>query len=94
VIGISDIGPCRVHKQHFPIIGKDGTNLGNLWENDIPEAYLSLCPQQMPNFFLFLGPNGGPGNGSNAPFLENACSYMVKAIKKIQREHIKSMVPK
>ena len=48
----------------------------------------------MPNYFCFLGPNGGPGLGSAMPFLENEGKYMIKAIQKIQREFIKSMVPK
>lgn len=60
----------------------------------MPEAYISMAPRQMPNYFLFLGPNGGPGLGSAVPFLENEAKYMIKAIQKIQREWIKSMVAK
>ncbi|KKA24407.1 Cyclohexanone monooxygenase [Rasamsonia emersonii CBS 393.64] len=82
-----------VHKQHFPVIGKNGINLQDLWD-DFPQAYLSLAPAHMPNYFCFLGPNGGAAQGSNVPFLESAVRYVIKAIEKIQREFIKSMVPK
>lgn len=84
---------CRVHKQHFPVSGKNGINLQDLWD-DFPEAYLSLAPAPMPNFFRFLGPNGGAAQGSNVPFLESVVCYVCKTIKKIQREFIRSMVVK
>ncbi|CZR53553.1 related to flavin-binding monooxygenase [Phialocephala subalpina] len=82
------------YKQHFPLIGKDGVNLQDLWNEDITEAYLAMAAQKMPNYFTFLGPNGGPGIGSTALFLEYQGWYMVKCIQKIQREWIKSMVVK
>lgn len=82
-----------VYKVHFPVIGKDGASLQDQWA-DIPEAYLSMAPEKMPNYFIFLGPNGGPGLGSAVPFLENEAKYMIKCIQKLQREWYKSMVPK
>lgn len=88
-----DTNDSSVHKQHFPVIGKNGINLQDLWD-DFPQAYLSLAPAHMPNYFCFLGPNGGAAQGSNVPFLESAVRYVIKAIEEIQREFIKSMVPK
>ncbi|KAH7350443.1 hypothetical protein BKA66DRAFT_563373 [Pyrenochaeta sp. MPI-SDFR-AT-0127] len=82
------------YKQHFPIIGRNGINLQDQWEEDIPESYVGLAPENMPNFYIFLGPNGGPGVGSTVPFLENGARYMIMCIQKMQREWIKSMVPK
>jgi hypothetical protein len=46
----------------------------------------------MPNFFLYLGPNGGPGAGSTVHFLEIVAEYMIKCILKLQTQYIKSMV--
>ncbi|KAL4862560.1 hypothetical protein BDV12DRAFT_42067 [Aspergillus spectabilis] len=80
--------------QPFPLYGQGGTNLQALWDNDVPEAYMSLAPQKMPNYFCFLGPNGGPGLGSTVPFLEAQGKYMIQCIKKLQREWLKSMVIK
>ncbi|KAJ3519792.1 hypothetical protein NM208_g13982 [Fusarium decemcellulare] len=82
-----------VYKQAFPVIGKNETNLQDVFA-EIPEAYLSLAPRDMPNYYCFLGPNGGPGLGSAVPFLENEARYMIKVIQKIQGEWIKSMLPK
>lgn len=82
----------RVYKQHFPVHGLYGANLQDLW-NEMPEAYLSMAPRLMPNYYVFLGPNGGPGLGSTVPFLELQARYMIQIIQKIQREYIKSMVP-
>ncbi|KAK5044673.1 hypothetical protein LTR84_010565 [Exophiala bonariae] len=45
----------------------------------------------MPNFFLYLGPNGGPPSGSFIATLEYIAEYMIKCISKMQREHILSM---
>lgn len=82
-----------MYKQHFPVHGKHGANLQDLW-NVIPEAYLSVAPRLMPNYYVFLGPNGGPGLGSTVPFLELQAKYMMEIIQKVQREYIKSMTPK
>lgn len=82
------------YRQHFPVIGKNGVNLQHQWDNDIPESYVGLAPENMPNFFVFLGPNGGPGVGSTVPFLENGAKYMIKCIQKLQREWYKSMTAK
>lgn len=82
----------RVYKQHFPVHGLHSANLQDLW-NKMPEAYLSMVPRLMPNYYVFLGPNGGPGLGSTIPFLELQARYMIQIIQKIQREYIKSMLP-
>lgn len=76
-----------------PICGANGVSLDDLWKGE-PGAYMSICPPQMPNLFLFVGPNGAPGAGSTIHMSECACEYMVKCIKKLQRENLKWMVPK
>ncbi|KAH6988256.1 cyclohexanone monooxygenase [Ilyonectria sp. MPI-CAGE-AT-0026] len=82
-----------LYRQHFPVYGKDGVNLQDLFNNG-PQAYLSICPAKMPNYFIFLGPNGGPGIGSAIGFMESQVKFTIKAIRKIQREWLKSMVIK
>lgn len=44
-----------------------------------------------PNFFSILGPNSLIGTGSLTMMLENEADYIVKCIRKIQRENIRSM---
>ncbi|TPX11474.1 uncharacterized protein E0L32_007893 [Thyridium curvatum] len=82
------------YKQHFPVIGKNGINLQDQWENNIPESYVGIVPENMPNFFVMLGPNGGPGVGSTVPFLESVAKYAIMCIQKLQREWYKSMTVK
>jgi hypothetical protein len=55
---------------------------------------MSICPPQMPNLFLFVGPNGAPGAGSTIHMSECACDYMVQCIQKIQRQNLRWMMPK
>jgi len=73
-----------------PYIGRGGVTLEDVWTPH-PEAYFSLGVPRMPNLFIFLGPNGGPGAGSFIAMLENVADYVIKCIQKMQREHISSM---
>ncbi|KAK6073648.1 flavin-binding monooxygenase [Seiridium cupressi] len=75
-----------------PIYGQEGISLDEVWTPE-PEAYLSIMPCKMPNFFLYLGPNGAPLSTMIA-MIEFQCDYMIKCIQKLQREYLKSMVPK
>lgn len=79
--------------ERYPTYGLDGVSLSDVWDPE-PEAYLSICPSKMPNYFVFLGPNGGPGTGSTLVFIEAVAEYVCKAVKKLQREGLKSMVAK
>ncbi|RFU28410.1 hypothetical protein B7463_g7911, partial [Scytalidium lignicola] len=56
-------------KPRFPTYGLGGVTLGEVWD-PVPESYLSMCPPKMPNYFMYLGPNGGPGTGSTIILLE------------------------
>ncbi|XXH00789.1 hypothetical protein Hte_007140 [Hypoxylon texense] len=76
-----------------PIYGEDGVSLDELWDEE-PGAYMSIFPPKMPNMFLFVGPNGAPGAGSTIQMSECTCEYMIKCIRKIQRENLRSMQPK
>lgn len=75
-----------------PIYGQGGISLNEVWTPE-PEAYLSLIPVKMPNFFMYLGPNGAPFS-TMIVMIEFQCDYMVKCIQKLQRECLRSMVPK
>ena len=76
-----------------PIYGRNGVSLDDLWEDE-PGAYMSICPPQMPNLFLFVGPNGAPGAGSTIHMSECVCDYMVKCVQKMQKENIRTMMAK
>lgn len=43
------------YRPRFPVIGKNGVDLAEKW-NDTPESYLGLGCPDMPNFVIFIGP--------------------------------------
>jgi len=48
----------------------------------------------MPNLFLMFGPNSSPFAGSIVHTFEACAHYIIKCVKKIQQEYLKSMVCK
>ncbi|KAF5556057.1 FAD NAD(P)-binding domain-containing protein [Fusarium napiforme] len=83
-----------VSRQQGPkITGQGGRDLYDIW-NPFPKAYMSMCPPQMPNMFIYFGPNGGPMTGSTMLMLEWVCDYAAASILKLQREYYRSMVIK
>jgi len=76
----------------YPVVGTNGT----LRERFTPhaESYLSIAVDGFPNFFFILGPNSGIGAGSLTILLEGEGDYIIKCIRKLQKEDYVSMVPK
>ncbi|RMZ72463.1 sterigmatocystin biosynthesis monooxygenase stcW [Pyrenophora seminiperda CCB06] len=77
----------------FEIKGLNGRTIQEHWK-DRATAYLSLASEQFPNQFIIAGPNCGIADGSFTTMVESMTDYTVKAIRKIQKENIKSMVVK
>ncbi|EWZ87428.1 hypothetical protein BFJ70_g2876 [Fusarium oxysporum] len=69
----------------FRIIGRNGTTLAEKWKPHF-ESYISLAVDEFPNFFLIAGPNCGLGSGSLLSVFEAQGDYIVKAIRKLQKE--------
>ncbi|EME87794.1 uncharacterized protein MYCFIDRAFT_62548 [Pseudocercospora fijiensis CIRAD86] len=74
----------------FEIRGLHGKKLKDHWCSRATN-YLSLATDSFPNHFLMLGPNGAIGEGSLTMMIESTGDYIIKAIRKIQKENIKSM---
>jgi len=74
----------------FRTEGLNGTTLQEQWK-DRPTNYLTVATDNFPNHFMMLGPNGGVGEGSLTLMMETTGDYIVKALRKIQKENIKSM---
>ncbi|KAF1941667.1 FAD/NAD(P)-binding domain-containing protein [Clathrospora elynae] len=81
------------YRPRFPVIGKNGVDLYEKWK-DAPEGYLGLACPDMPNWMIFVGPTWPVENGSVTGPLLCVAQYAVKIIKKMQRDHIKSWVPR
>lgn len=77
----------------FPVTGLKNTTLQQHWQNRAT-TYLSLATDAMPNHFIMLGPNAAIGTGSLTMMIENVGDYVIKCVRKIQKEDIKSMTVK
>lgn len=74
----------------FSIQGNNGLNMGTRF-TPFPKTYISICMDGYPNFFSILGPNSLIGTGSLTMIIEAECDFVVKCIRKLQRENIRSM---
>lgn len=78
------------HAPPFPVTGSRSTDMASKFV-PYPKSYMSLAMTDFPNFFTVLGPNSLIGTGSLTMMIESQCDYIVKCVRKIQRENIRSM---
>lgn len=74
----------------FPVVGLGGRSLADRFTPH-PEAYMSLAVDGFPNLFLVLGPNSAVGSGSLTMILEAQGDYIVKCVRKLQRDDYAAM---
>lgn len=60
---IAATGFDTTFRPRFPIIGRGGLNLQDLWSSD-PTSYMGIGVSGFPNYLTFLGPNTPISNGS------------------------------
>ncbi|KAH7392708.1 hypothetical protein BKA66DRAFT_412029 [Pyrenochaeta sp. MPI-SDFR-AT-0127] len=77
----------------FPLTGASGLSLAEKWE-DRAVTYLSHSVAGFPNLFSMLGPNSAIGSGSLTKMIETVGDYIIKAVRKIQKDNIAAMVVK
>ncbi|GAM84391.1 hypothetical protein ANO11243_023850 [Dothideomycetidae sp. 11243] len=77
----------------FPVTGLSSLPLSKHWSTRA-STYLSLATDSFPNMFIMLGPNAAIGSGSLTLMIESTGDYIVKCIRKLQKENIKSMAVK
>ncbi|KAM5361410.1 hypothetical protein ACJZ2D_013100 [Fusarium nematophilum] len=70
--------------------GKDGIRLADQWRES-PEAYFGICAPNIPNYFIFNGPNCPVGHGSLLAVMEWTADWILKWCRKIASEDIKSV---
>ncbi|SCO55607.1 related to monooxigenase [Fusarium fujikuroi] len=76
-------------RPRFPIIGRNGTNLQDVWQEH-PESYLGLGVAGFPNYLIFLGPNTPISNGSLMGSVEATADYFIRLLHKMIRQRVKS----
>ncbi|KAF2104348.1 putative monooxygenase [Rhizodiscina lignyota] len=74
----------------FQVTGVNGVTLQQRFD-PYPEAYMSVAVDGFPNWWLMMGPNSGVGSGSLTKIIESVGDYIVKCIRKLQKENIRSM---
>lgn len=60
---IAATGFDSTFRPRFPIIGRGGVNLQDLWHSE-PASYMGIGVSGFPNYLMFLGPNTPISNGS------------------------------
>ncbi|KAK6380930.1 hypothetical protein LTS17_005131 [Exophiala oligosperma] len=74
----------------FPIVGRDGVSVADAWSHHA-SAYMSHSVPGFPNYFFIGGPNSATGGGSLLIIFESIIGYVVKAVQKLSREHLRSI---
>lgn len=72
----------------WELVGKDGIRLADQWR-DSPEAYFGVCAPNMPNYFIFNGPNCPAGHGNLLSAMDWMADYILRWCRKIAEEDIK-----
>jgi cation diffusion facilitator CzcD-associated flavoprotein CzcO len=82
---VSDpIGPMK-------IIGAEGREVRETWNDTGMEAYLGVSVSGFPNFFLLLGPNTGLGHTSIVFMIEAQVNYVMQAVKTILKHRLRTL---
>ncbi|KAI3572435.1 hypothetical protein IWW34DRAFT_637488 [Fusarium oxysporum f. sp. albedinis] len=76
-------------KPRFPILGRNGTNLQDQFKVR-PVGYLGISAPNMPNYFVYFGPNSPLAHGSA---FEHITTYMFRMIHKAQTQGYHSFEP-
>lgn len=76
-------------RPRFPIVGRNGVDLRDLWKTD-PISYCGLAVSGFPNYLIFLGPNTPIANGSLIGALEATADFFIRLLRKIIAQRVKS----
>lgn len=77
----------------FPLVGRGGVALADKWRRE-PESYMSLACPDMPNYFIFTGPNATVGHGSLLESMQWSAEWMLQWLRKMAAEDIASVAPR
>ncbi|KAL1887135.1 hypothetical protein Sste5346_010424 [Sporothrix stenoceras] len=80
-------------RPRFPIRGRHGQNLQDLWARDA-HSYLGTGAPEQPNYLHFLGPNCPIGSGPLVGAIEAQADYMLHWCDRWQTDRIHSFTPR
>ncbi|KAK0247243.1 hypothetical protein B0A54_11929 [Friedmanniomyces endolithicus] len=91
---IAATGYDQSHLPRFPKL-VNGKSVTDFWSNPMsPPSYMAVCLKGMPNYFNPSSAYGPLPQGNYYQSSEAFTKYIVKAISKIQIDHIVSITPK
>ncbi len=67
------------------VVGRTGKTLQEYWAGE-PHAFLGITVPEFPNLFMLYGP--GTNGGDILTMLEGQSEYVVRAVKRLQRERV------
>lgn len=73
----------------WEITGKNGFDLKKHFDVPVPKAYMSINVENMPNYFIFNGPNACAGHGSLLAVMDWTSAHIARWAMKIAKEDIK-----
>ncbi len=74
----------------YPVTGKDGTRLKEVWAQ-YPRAYLGTALPDFPNLFIVTGPNTGIGHTSALFIIESQMNYILDCIRTVKTQGLRSI---
>ena len=74
----------------FRVAGVGGQLMASRFD-PFPETYMSVATDGFPNYFMMLGPNASIGTGPLTTMMEKTGDYIIKCIRKMQKENIAHM---
>jgi cation diffusion facilitator CzcD-associated flavoprotein CzcO len=77
----------------FPLTGAGNLMMNEKWKQRATN-YMSHSIAGFPNLYTMLGPNSAIGTGSLTKMIETVGDYIIKCVRKIQRDNIAAMVVK
>jgi cation diffusion facilitator CzcD-associated flavoprotein CzcO len=80
----------KVHDPLRPmsIVGREGVNLADLWDERGLEAYLGTTVAGFPNMFILVGPNTGLGHNSIVYMIESQVHYVMEALRAMRERDV------
>ncbi|CAN9262719.1 unnamed protein product [Alternaria alternata] len=79
-------------RPRFPLLGRNGIDLRDLWKDD-PISYMGLGCAEFPNYLSMLGPNCPVANGSLIGSLEAMADFFVRLLKRVDSFGVATFMP-
>lgn len=73
----------------FEVHGLDDVKMSDLWQAPGSKAYMGMAVSGIPNWFVMLGPNTGPGHTSVLVYTEAQAGYILQALRTLLERNLR-----